>query len=185
MTAAATMASVDEDEADEADKGDKSDSTDVVGVPAPIEVKSTLTLTSEDATGFDKDGDASQDTLKESVAVSVINKAPDDDLQAPGESASTGVKKGDRLQRIAERLEILAGDSEWLPGSDDCLANLEALTAEIEAKGHPPDNNLPKVPETKDSSTDVVKVPTASQIVTKSTLTLTAEDAQGERRVVR
>ena len=182
MTAAATMASVDEDEADEADKGDKSDSIDDWGSWTANRDKADE---AGKATGFDKDGDASQDTLKESVAVSVINKAPDDDLQAPGESASTGVKKGDRLQRIAERLEILAGDSEWLPGSDDCLANLEALTAEIEAKGHPPDNNLPKVPETKDSSTDVVKVPTASQIVTKSTLTLTAEDAQGERRVVR
>ncbi len=61
----------------------------------------------------------------------------------PGESASTGAlplpvaSNRHRLRRIAGRLEILAGrsvdaDIEWLPGSDDCLANLEALTAEID-----------------------------------------------------
>ena len=44
-------------------------STDVVQVPVvPIEVTSTLILSLEDATGFDKDGDSFQDTLKESIA---------------------------------------------------------------------------------------------------------------------
>ncbi len=40
-------------------------STDVVQVPVvPIEAKSTWTLSLEDATGFDKDGDAFQDTCE-------------------------------------------------------------------------------------------------------------------------
>ena len=34
----------------------------------PIAAKLTLTLSLEDATGFDKDGDAFQETLKESIA---------------------------------------------------------------------------------------------------------------------
>ncbi len=43
-------------------------STDVVQVPVvPIEVRSTLTLALDDAMGFDKDSDAFQDTLKESI----------------------------------------------------------------------------------------------------------------------
>ncbi len=54
-------------------------STVVVPEPAvPIEVKSTLTLSLEDATGFDKDGDAFQETLKESIA----------DVLGPGVSVS-------------------------------------------------------------------------------------------------
>ena len=54
-------------------------STDVVQVPVvPIEVTSTLSLSLEDATGFDKDGDAFQETLKESIA----------DVLGPGVSVS-------------------------------------------------------------------------------------------------
>ncbi len=44
-------------------------STDVTQVPVvPIEAKSMSTLSLEDATGFDKDGDAFQETLKGSIA---------------------------------------------------------------------------------------------------------------------
>ena len=73
----------------------------------------------------------------------------------PRESASTGAlplpvaSNRDRLRRIAGRLEILAGltvddaDIEWLPGSDDCLANLEALTAEIDTARPPQPTRTP------------------------------------------
>ncbi len=72
----------------------------------------------------------------------------------PGESASTGAlplpvaSNRHRLRRIAGRLEILAGrsvdaDIEWVPGSDDCLANLEALTAEIDTARPPQPTRTP------------------------------------------
>ena len=70
------------------------------------------------------------------------------------ESASTGAlplpvaSNRHRLRRIAGRLEILAGrsvdaDIEWVPGSDDCLANLEALTAEIDTARPPQPTRTP------------------------------------------
>ena len=154
-------------------------STDVAQVPVvPIEVKSTLTLTLEDATGFDKDGDAFKDTLKESIAEVLGSGVSVSDVEITTTSINSTTGPAEVVVQVTIKNVETAEEAQRLADLLDASVINGALNDALEENA--PNNGLDGalVPEPVDSRTDVAQVPVVP-IQVKSTLTLTLEDALG------